>query len=54
MPKQPQWTQEYLRGRVHEILEGREDLEKPVRYKLKVAMSHVVHEIDIYDIRQKT
>jgi hypothetical protein len=29
-------------------------MEKPFRYNLKVAMSHVVHEIDICEITQKT
>lgn len=35
-----------LRGSIHEILERREDLEEPVRDKLKVTMPHVVHKVN--------
>ena len=39
-----------LRGSVHEILEGRTDGKHPVRDNLEIAMTHVVHKVDVGDI----
>lgn len=40
----------HSRGRVHEVLERREDLEHPLGYELEVAVPHVVHEVDVGDV----
>jgi hypothetical protein len=44
----------HLRGRVHEVLEGREDLEHPLGHQLEVAVPHVVHEVDIGDVEDES
>lgn len=36
-----------LRGGIHDVLERWKDGEKPFWYELKVAVSHVVHEINV-------
>jgi len=43
----------YLRGCVHEILERREPFEEPIGYQFKVAVTHVVHEVDVDHIDLK-
>jgi hypothetical protein len=40
----------HLRRRVHEVLEGREELEHPPGHQLEVAVPHVVHEVDVGDV----
>lgn len=42
-----------LRWGIHQIFEGREDGEEPFRYELKVAVSHVVHKIDVSNVAKK-
>jgi hypothetical protein len=37
----------YLRGCVHEILERREPFEEPARHQFEVAVTHVVHEVNV-------
>jgi len=39
-----------LRGGVTEELEGREEVEETLREKLEVAMSHVVHEVNVSNV----
>lgn len=41
---------DHLRGSVHEVLKRREKREDPVWNELEVAMSHVVHEVDVSNI----
>ena len=42
-----------LRGSVHEILDRRKDSKHPVRDHLVIAMTHVVHQVDVGDIDGK-
>uniref|UniRef100_A0A7C9AYG8 Uncharacterized protein n=1 Tax=Opuntia streptacantha TaxID=393608 RepID=A0A7C9AYG8_OPUST len=42
--------QRVKRGSVHEIFEWREDGKHPSRNNLKVAVTHVVHEVDVSEI----
>lgn len=42
-----------LRRRVDEVLEGREEREEALRYVLEVAVSHVVHEVDVGYVARK-
>lgn len=42
--------QENLRGSVHEILERWKNCEEPFGNKLKVAVTQVVHKINVVDI----
>lgn len=48
-----QGDREDLRGRIHEVLERGKYREDPLRNKLKIAMPHVVHEINIGNISTK-
>ena len=40
----------YLRWSVHEVLERREGAKQPLRDQLKVAVAHIVHEVNICDV----
>lgn len=41
----------YLRWSIYEILERRKSLEHPLWHQLKIAVAHVIHEINVSNVQ---
>ena len=41
----------YLRWGVHEILQRREGFEDPLWYQFKIAVPHIIHEVNVRNVQ---